>query len=49
MTISCVQIAQRVFAVQCDLMNLGYPRVIKKTMKCSDLEEAERLVSDVRR
>ena len=30
-------------------MNLGYPEVIRKIMKCSDLEEAERLVSSVRR
>ena len=48
-TISCVQIAQRVFAVQCELVNLGYPQVIKKPIECSDLREAERLVSDTRR
>ena len=30
-------------------MNLGYPQVIRKIMKCSDLEEAERLVSNFRR
>ena len=34
---------------QCELMNLGYPRVIRRTMKCSDLEEAERMVSGTRR
>ena len=33
--------------MQCELVNLGYPQEIEKTMKCSDVDEAERLVSDM--
>ena len=39
-----LQIAQRVFAAQCELVNLGCPQAILKKMDCSDLEEAETLV-----